>query len=224
MLNIDEFTAMVDHTLLKPEATADQIEQLCRDAVELAMFAVCVNGYWVPRVVALLTGTPVRTCSVVGFPLGAMDPRALATEVTIAVTAGAAEIDMVIPVGLVQAEATTEVSHYIDRARAAAGDDVILKVILETALLTDPQITRSCQLAVDAGADFVKTSTGFNAAGGATVDAVALMRRAVGADVGVKASGGIRTLDQVEAMVAAGASRLGMSAAPDVVSQIRAAT
>lgn len=219
-LDVESFAALVDHTLLKATATASQIESLCAEAREFSTASVCVNGGWVSTVHRLLEGTSVRTCSVVGFPLGAMSPDAISAETAAAVSDGATEIDMVLPVGPLQAGDDAAVQRQIAVVRAAAGS-ATLKVILETALLDDEQIERACRLSVDAGSDFVKTSTGFDPAGGATLDAVRLMRSTVGPDIGVKASGGIRTLADVEAMVEAGASRLGMSATASVVAEIR---
>lgn len=205
-----EFVSLVDHTLLKPEATRADIEALCREATELQPASVCVNGLWVTTVRQLLAGSPVPVCSVVGFPLGAMAVRSVAAETAHAVEDGAAEVDMVVPLGLLKSGEDAEVERYVAEVQRVAGE-ALLKVILETALLTDDEIVRACTAASAAGADYVKTSTGFNAAGGATMEAVRLMRRTVGDAIGVKASGGIRTREDVEAMVAAGASRLGMS-------------
>ncbi len=213
------FAALVDHTLLKPEATEDQIASLCAEARRMQTASVCVNGLWVGRVHNELAGSDVKTCSVVGFPLGAMDVAAVGAEAARAMDQGAAEIDMVIPVGLIKGAADPTAAVYIDDVRQRI-PTVVLKVILETALLSDDEITRACRIAVDGGADFVKTSTGFNPAGGATVHAVQLMRRTVGDSVGVKASGGIRTLADVEQMLEAGADRLGMSATSAVIDEL----
>ena len=209
-LKAAEFVSLVDHTLLKPEATRSDIEALCREAAELHPASVCVNGVWVPTASEALSGAGVPVCSVVGFPLGAMAVRSVVAETANAVEDGASEIDMVVPVGLLKGGEDAEVERYVAEVKRAAGD-ALLKVILESALLTDDEIVRACRASSAAGADFVKTSTGFNAAGGATVKAVRLMRQTVGDALGVKASGGIRTREDVEAMVAAGASRLGMS-------------
>jgi deoxyribose-phosphate aldolase len=213
-----EFLAMVDHTLLKPEATREQISSLCAEARELSPASVCVNGLWVAHAVSELEDSGVPVCSVVGFPLGSMAAVTVAHETAGAVEDGATEIDMVVPVGLLKGGEDEAVRVYVSEVRSAA-EGTVLKVILETAVLDDDEIVRACELAVGSGADFVKTSTGFHAAGGATEDAVTLMRRTVGDDVGVKASGGIRTREDVERMVAAGASRLGMSAAAAVAQE-----
>jgi deoxyribose-phosphate aldolase len=212
---------MVDHTLLKPEATREQISALCAEARDLRPASVCVNGLWVSHAVAELEGSDVPVCSVVGFPLGAMTAGAVAHEAGQAVADGAREIDMVIPVGLLRSGDEEAVQQYVAGVRHSA-DTVLLKVILETALLDEDEIRQACRLSVAGGADFVKTSTGFNPAGGATEDAVRLMRETVGDAVGVKASGGIRTKSDVERMVAAGASRLGMSATAAVADEFPA--
>lgn len=219
-LTRDAFVAMVDHTLLKPEATRDQIIAVCDEAVALTTASVCVNSYWTALVAERLAGSGVDVCSVVGFPLGAMNLDGVRAETERAVADGAVEIDMVLPVGLFRTDPDAA-GGYIATVAKAAGD-ALVKVILETALLTDDEIVAACELAVDRGAEFVKTSTGFNPAGGATVEAVRLMRATVGPDIGVKASGGIRTLDDVVAMVDAGASRLGMSATMAIVDQLDA--
>lgn len=214
-MHAQEFLGMVDHTLLKAEATRDQVTSLCAEARELRTASVCVNGLWVEHAVAQLEGSDVPVCSVVGFPLSAMAATAVADETRLAVATGAREIDMVVPLGLLKGGEDDEVATYLAEVRKGA-EGVLLKVILESALLTDDEIVRACRLSVDAGAEFVKTSTGMHAAGGATEHAVRLMRETVGPDIGVKASGGIRTKADVETMVAAGASRLGMSAAAAV--------
>lgn len=204
--------SMIDHTMLKPEATEAEIRKICAEAKKYKFASVCVNPYWVPVVAAELTGTTVKVCTVVGFPLGANATEIKRAETESAIRAGAQEIDMVINVGALKGgdydtvkrdvQAVVEVSH-----RSGA----IVKVILETALLDDNQKAIACTLCKLAGAEFVKTSTGFSK-GGATAHDVALMRRAVGPELGVKASGGIRTLDDFRAMAAAGASRIGASA------------
>lgn len=208
---------MIDHTLLKPEATRTQIEQLCSEAQEWGMRTVCVNTTWVPTCVELLKDSDVDVCTVVGFPLGAMATPAKAFETTYAVQAGAAEIDMVINMGAVKAGDWATVEHDIAAVVAAAGNAHV-KVILETCLLTDAEIIRACEVSVAAGAHFVKTSTGFST-GGATTHAVELMRATVGPDFGVKASGGIRTAADFNAMVAAGANRIGASAGKALIEE-----
>ncbi|HEX4019199.1 MAG TPA: deoxyribose-phosphate aldolase [Frankiaceae bacterium] len=211
---------MVDHTLLKPEATQGQIDALCAEAEVLQTRTVCVNGLWVRAAAEQLESSTVDVCAVVGFPLGAMHLGSLLSETTDAIEGGAAEIDMVIPVGFVKGGAWTRARAYISAVRSAMPGDGGLKVILEAALLSDAELVDACKVSVDAGAQFVKTSTGFNAAGGATVHAVRLMRATVGPEVGVKAAGGIRTLSDALAMLDAGANRLGMSATRAVASEL----
>jgi deoxyribose-phosphate aldolase len=209
--------ALIDHTLLRPDATRDDIVKICREAREYNFASVCINPYWVPLAAAELAGSPVKVCTVVGFPLGATSTEAKVAETEAALRVGAQEIDMVQNVGALRSgdydavksdiAAVVEVSH-----RAGA----IVKVILETALLDDNQKAKASILAKLAGADFVKTSTGFGPSGATTHD-VELIRLAVGPEMGVKASGGIRTLDDLKKMVAAGATRIGASASVKIV-------
>lgn len=200
----------IDHTLLKPEATETQIAALCADGRRLGVKAVCVNGGWTRRAAAELAGSPVLVATVVGFPLGAMAGEAKASETRLAVAEGAAEIDMVIQLGRAKAGDWAGVERDIRHVVQAAGQAAV-KVILETAALEPSEIEAACRAAMSAGAAFVKTSTGFHPAGGATAEAVALMRRTVGPSFGVKASGGIRTAAAAAAMLAAGANRIGTS-------------
>jgi len=194
---------------------------LCREAVEHGFASVCVNSCWVPLVAAELAGTPVKVCTVVGFPLGAPASEVKVAEAAYALRCGAQEIDMVINIGALRGDdlATVgrDIAEVVDLCHRSGA---IVKVILETALLNDAQKITACKLAKQAGADFVKTSTGFGP-GGATVADVRLMREAVGADVGVKASGGIRTLEDLQAMVAAGATRIGTSSGVKLVAAAR---
>jgi deoxyribose-phosphate aldolase len=215
-----EVAALIDHTLLKPEATAVAIRRLCSEARAHVFAAVCVNPYWVSLAAGDLAGSGVKVAAVVGFPLGANETAVKVAETVRAVAAGAGEIDMVLNVGeLVGGNAQT-VGEDIRAVVAAAHDGgAIVKVILETALLNDSQKRQACGLAMDAGAEFVKTSTGF-ASGGATVVDVALLRATVGPRIGVKASGGIRTLEDCHAMIAAGANRIGTSAGVAIVEGI----
>jgi deoxyribose-phosphate aldolase len=209
--------ALIDHTLLKPEATAADIRKLCAEARQYGFASVCVNPYWVPVVSAELAGSSVKVCTVAGFPLGASATEVKSFEAGVAMSQGAQEIDMVLNVGALLSgdlEAVKEdIAAVVDTAHLGGA---IVKVILETCLLTDERKLAACQLAQQAGADFVKTSTGFSI-GGATAEDVALMRRTVGPHMGVKASGGIRTLDDLKKMVAAGASRIGASASVKIV-------
>ncbi len=202
--------ACIDHTLLKPEATAVDVDRVADEGRALAVAAVCVNGAWVARVTARLAGSGVATAAVIGFPLGAMASGAKADETRRAVAEGATEIDMVLALGLAKAGAWEAAGEDIAAVVGAAGSARV-KVILETAALTPLEIACASLVSVEAGAAFVKTSTGFHPAGGATEAAVRLMRRAVGTRAGVKASGGIRSGDAALRMLAAGADRLGTS-------------
>jgi len=213
---------LIDHTLLRPEATHPDIVELCRQARENNFASVCVNAYWVPLAASQLAGTGVKVCTVVGFPLGATSTEAKVAETEAALRAGAQEIDMVQNIGALRGgddQAVEEEIALLAGVCHRAG--AILKVILETALLDDNQKTTACLLAKAAGADFVKTSTGFGPSG-ATVHDVALMRRAVGPEMGVKASGGIRTLEDLQNMVAAGATRIGASASVKIAAAAQA--
>jgi len=208
---------LIDHTLLRSEATAVDIRKLCAEARQHHFFSVCINSYWVPLAASELAGSDVKVCTVVGFPLGANATAIKAAETEGAVRAGAKEIDMVLNIGELRGGNEEAVRQDIEAVvRAAHAGGAIVKVILETALLDDQQKITACALAKVAGADFVKTSTGFSAAG-ATVHDVALMRQAVGAGMGVKASGGIRTLEDLKSMVAAGATRIGASASVKII-------
>jgi deoxyribose-phosphate aldolase len=207
--------AVIDHTLLAATATEAQIEQLCKEAIKYNFASVCVNSCWVELCVKLLKKSDVKVCTVVGFPLGTMATKSKAHEAKDAVMAGAEEIDMVINVGWLKGHDDDLVQHDIASVKKVCGK-AKLKVIIETCLLTDEQKVRACRLAKACGADFVKTSTGF-AGGGATVEDVKLMRKTVGPDLGVKASGGIRTYEDAKAMIEAGATRIGASASIAIV-------
>jgi deoxyribose-phosphate aldolase len=209
--------ALIDHTILKPDATRADVIKVCREARQYNFASVCVNSYWVPLVAAELAGSPVKVCTVVGFPLGAASTEAKVAETAAAIRSGAQEIDMVINVGALRSgdhEAVRKDIEQVVRVSHAGGAKV--KVILETVLLDDNQKAIACTLCKLAGADFVKTSTGFST-GGATAHDVALMRQVVGPEMGVKASGGIRTLQDVQTMTAAGATRIGASASVKIV-------
>jgi deoxyribose-phosphate aldolase len=201
---------MVDHTLLAADATETAIAQVCAEAIDLECYSVCVNSSRLPLVADLLTNSSVKSCAVVGFPLGAMATASKRDEAAWCVDQGASDVDMVMNIGWFR-DGNIGVARDIEAVRAVCGSGITLKVILETALLSVHEITTASQMAVNAGADYVKTSTGFNAAGGATIEAVQAMRAAVGDQIGVKASGGIRDQATAMAMVAAGATRLGMS-------------
>lgn len=212
-----KLAAMIDHTLLRPDAAAAQIKALCAEAVEYGFASVCVNPSRIALAAEALSGTGVAPCCVVGFPLGAVPTENKAAEAALAVKSGAKEVDMVIDLGAVKDGDWDKVRADIAAVKAACGP-ALLKVIIECCLLTDGEKVAACRAAVDAGADFVKTSTGFSK-GGATARDVALMREAVGPDVGVKAAGGIRTRADAEAMIAAGANRIGASAGIAIVSE-----
>ena len=213
--------SMIDHTLLKPDATRADIETLCREASEYGFASVCVNPTWVALCAALLRGTGVRVCSVVGFPLGATTADTKHFETRRAIFDGAAEIDMVINVGALKSGELRLVERDIEAVTGPCREaGAVSKVIIEAALLSDEEKITACTLAKAAGADFVKTSTGFGP-GGATVADVALMRRVVGAEMGVKAAGGVRDLQGLKAMVEAGASRVGASAGVRIVQESR---
>lgn len=202
--------AMIDHTLLKPEATTDEVTALCEEATDLGVAAVCVSPSHLPIHAGLGVGIEVAT--VIGFPSGAHQPAVKSHEAEVAVDAGADELDMVVNLGLVKAGEWLAVGDDIAAVRAATPGHVLLKVILETAALTDAEIVDACRAAEEAGADYVKTSTGFHPTGGATVAAVTLMAATVGGRLGIKASGGIRDAATALAMIEAGATRLGCSA------------
>jgi deoxyribose-phosphate aldolase len=212
---------MIDHTLLKPDATRGDIETLCREAAEYKFASVCVNPTWVSTCARLLAGTSVKVCTVIGFPLGATTADTKHFEARRAIFDGARELDMVINVGALKSGDLQIVERDIEAVtRPCREVGAVSKVIIETALLTDDEKVTACTLSKAAGADFVKTSTGF-ASGGATAGDVALMRRVVGAEMGVKASGGVRDLEGLKAMVAAGATRIGASAGVRIVQESR---
>jgi len=209
--------ALIDHTILKPEATRADIIKICREARQYNFASVCVNPYWVPLVRTELQGSPVKVCSVIGFPLGATSTEAKVAEAIAALRAGAQELDMVINVGALRSGDQEAVKLDIQQiVKVAHEAGAIVKVILETALLDDNQKAVASTLSKLAGADFVKTSTGFGPSG-ATAHDVALMRSVVGPSMGVKASGGIRTLADLQTMTAAGATRIGASASVKIV-------
>lgn len=216
-----EVAALIDHTLLKPDATRQNIEELCREAAQFKFATVCVNPVWVALAARWLSTTGVRVCSVVGFPLGATTADVKGYETRRAIFDGAREIDMVINIGALKSGDLRTVERDVEAVTAPCRDcGVLSKVIIEAALLTDDEKVTACTLAKTAGADYVKTSTGFGP-GGATAADVALMRRVVGAEMGVKAAGGVRDLQGLQAMVAAGATRVGASAGVKIVQQAR---
>jgi deoxyribose-phosphate aldolase len=208
---------MIDHTLLKPDATEKEVIKLCEEARKYHFASVCINPGFVSLCSSLLKGSDVKVCTVIGFPLGATTTEVKRLEAEQAIANGATEIDMVINIGELKSGKTDYVFNDVRQVVLAAKKSlVVCKVILETALLTDEEKIKACLICKDAGADFVKTSTGFSK-GGATVGDVALMRLVVGSAVGVKASGGIRTKEDAEAMIASGADRIGASASVKIV-------
>jgi deoxyribose-phosphate aldolase len=209
--NAGDVAALIDHTLLKAEATRNDIERICREALQYQFASVCVNSVFVNQVSEALRNSAVKTCVVVGFPLGANLSTVKLDEARAALDQGAQEIDMVIHIGALKAGDDAAVRSEIESlSRLVHERRAILKVIIETALLSEEEKVRACRVARDASADFVKTSTGFSTSG-ATIADVALMRREVGRDIGVKASGGVRTLDDLLQIVDAGATRIGTS-------------
>jgi len=208
----------IDHTILKPESTAEEVKKLCKEAKEYNFASVCVNGCYAKLVSTELSGSDVKTCVVVGFPLGAMTKEAKAFEATDAIKNGANEIDMVINVGALKDKNYDLVKEDIEAVVNAAKGKAIVKIIIETCLLEEEEKVKVCEIAKKAKADFVKTSTGFSS-GGAAKEDIALMRKTVGKDLGVKASGGVRDYKTAMDMINAGASRIGASASIAIVSE-----
>jgi deoxyribose-phosphate aldolase len=209
--------AFIDHTILRADATEQDVKRVCAEAIRYQFASVCVNGYWVPLVASEVSGSMVKVCTVAGFPLGAMSTEAKVAETEIAIRSGAHEVDMVMNVGALKGGDRTAVQGDIAALAAVChAGGAILKVILETSLLDKEQKRVACELAMAASADYVKTSTGFGASGATEAD-VALMRSVVGSDMGVKASGGVRTLADLKKMIAAGASRVGASASVSII-------
>lgn len=220
--DVRSLAGLIDHTLLKPDGTETQIRQLCAEAREFKFASVCLNPCWVAFARELLDGAESKVCTVIGFPLGANAPAVKLYEARAALSAGARELDMVQNVGLLRSGDTDAVREEIRAlADTAHQHEAILKVILETSLLTDDLKVTACMLALEGGADFVKTSTGFSG-GGATVADIKLMRRTVDSKMGVKASGGVRTLEAIHHMVRAGASRIGTSSGVGIVREFLA--
>ncbi|MYL46623.1 deoxyribose-phosphate aldolase [Virgibacillus halodenitrificans] len=212
----NELAKYIDHTQLKPDTTKESIEKLVAEAKEYEFASVCVNPSWVPFCYEKLKDTNVKVCTVIGFPLGATSTQSKVFETEQAIKDGATEVDMVINIGLLKSGEDDPVKQDIAAVVKAAENKALTKVILETSLLTEDEKIRACKLAKEAGADFVKTSTGFST-GGATVEDIKLMRKTVGSDLGVKASGGVRDLETTKAMIDAGATRIGASAGVDII-------
>ncbi|WP_088831094.1 deoxyribose-phosphate aldolase [Paenibacillus tyrfis] len=216
-MTTNEIARLIDHTLLKADASREAVIRLAEEAKQYRFASVCVNPAQVKTAYEVLKDTPdVKVCTVIGFPLGATMPEVKAFEVREAIAAGATEVDMVINIGALKDKQDDLVEQDIRAVVEAAKGKALTKVIIETCLLTDEEKVRACRLAVKAGADFVKTSTGFST-GGATAEDIALMRKTVGPDIGVKASGGVRSLEDVQAMIKAGATRIGSSSGVSIV-------
>lgn len=219
----ERVAGMIDHTLLKPTATEEEIRALCAEARQYRFASVCINPAWVPLCARLLAGSPVKVCTVVGFPLGATLTAVKAYETQQVIAAGAQEVDMVINIGALKSGqeqvVQDDIAAVVNAARPAGA---LTKVIIETTYLTEDEKIRACLLTKAAGADFVKTSTGFGPSG-ATVENVALMRRTVGPEMGIKAAGGIRTAADAQAMIGAGATRIGASAGARIVAELKGA-
>ena len=210
----------IDHTVLKPDTKESDVIKLCREALEYKFASVCINPSYVKLANSFLAGTEVKVCTVVGFPLGATTSETKAFEAAKAIEEGASEIDMVINVGALKSGKLELVEEDIRAVANACKGKALLKVIIETCLLTDEEKVTACQLSKKAGADYVKTSTGFST-GGATPEDIALMRRTVGSEMGVKASGGVRTLEAALKMIEAGASRIGSSSSVAMISELK---
>jgi deoxyribose-phosphate aldolase len=215
-MTASEMAGYIDHTLLKPEAALPDLDKLCGEAIRYEFKSVCVNSGRVAYVAEKLKGTGVKVCSVIGFPLGAMESSAKAYEAKRAMEQGATELDMVLNIGALKSGELKVAEEDIRAVRGEASGTTVLKVIIETCLLTEEEKVLACEIAKKAGADFVKTSTGFST-GGATVEDVALLRRVLGAEMGVKASGGIKDFATASAMIAAGANRIGAGAGVAIV-------
>jgi deoxyribose-phosphate aldolase len=213
-----QLASMIDHSLLKPNSTLEELKKVCQEAIEYKFKAVCINPIFVGEAVSLVKGTDVLVCSVVGFPFGAHSPQTKAFETGEVIRLGAKEVDMVIRVGALKDKRDREVVQDI-RAVVGSANGCPVKVILETCYLTDEEKIRGCRLVMEAGASFVKTSTGF-ASGGATIEDVMLMRKTVGKDFGVKAAGGVRTLEDALKMIEAGATRLGTSGSVAIIQRL----
>ncbi|GLY10009.1 deoxyribose-phosphate aldolase [Pseudobacillus badius] len=211
---------IIDHTLLKPETTKDQVKKLCEEARAYEFASVCINPVWVAYASEQLQGTKVKVCTVIGFPLGATTSTVKAFETKEAIENGATEVDMVINIGALKAGDDETVLKDIQAVTASARGKALTKVIIETSLLTDEEKERACRLAVEAGADYVKTSTGFST-GGATEEDIRFMRKTVGPDIGVKASGGVRSQEDALNMIKAGATRIGASSGVQIVQGLK---
>ena len=215
-----ELNRYFDHTLLKAEATSDQVLKLCDEALEYHFASVCVNPVFVPLAAGKLAGSDVKVCTVIGFPLGANEPAVKAMEAALAVDEGAEEVDMVINIGKAKEKDFAYIEEEIAKVKQASRE-ALLKVIIESSALSDDEIIGCCKAAMAAKADYVKTSTGFHKTGGASAHAVSLMRKTVGETLGVKASGGIHSLAEAQEMIEAGASRIGCSASVAIMEEAK---
>ena len=215
-----ELNRYFDHTLLKAEATSDQVLKLCDEALEYHFASVCVNPVFVPLASGKLAGSDVKVCTVIGFPLGANEPAVKAMEAALAVDEGAEEVDMVINIGKAKEKDFAYIEEEIAKVKQASRE-ALLKVIIESSALSDDEIIGCCKAAMAAKADYVKTSTGFHKTGGASAHAVSLMRQTVGETMGVKASGGIHSLAEAQEMIEAGASRIGCSASVAIMEEAK---
>lgn len=215
-----ELNRYFDHTLLKAEATSDQVLKLCDEALEYHFASVCVNPVFVPLAAGKLAGSDVKVCTVIGFPLGANEPAVKAMEAALAVDEGAEEVDMVINIGKAKEKDFAYIQEEIAKVKQASRE-ALLKVIIESSALSDDEIIGCCKAAMAAKADYVKTSTGFHKTGGASAHAVSLMRQTVGETMGVKASGGIHSLAEAQEMIEAGASRIGCSASVGIMEETK---
>lgn len=215
-----ELNRYFDHTLLKAEATSDQVLKLCDEALEYHFASVCVNPVFVPLAAGKLAGSDVKVCTVIGFPLGANEPAVKAMEAALAVDEGADEVDMVINIGKAKEKDFAYIQEEIAKVKQASRE-ALLKVIIESSALSDDEIIGCCKAAMAAKADYVKTSTGFHKTGGASAHAVSLMRQTVGETMGVKASGGIHSLAEAQEMIEAGASRIGCSASVAIMEETK---
>jgi len=218
----ENYASYIDHTLLKPEATKAQIVALCAEAKQYGFASVCVNPTWIETAAKELEGAVSKVCTVIGFPLGASTSEVKAFETKDAIAKGAGEIDMVLNIGALKGQDYDLVLNDM-KAVVEAANGTLVKVIIETCLLTDEEKVKACELAVEAGVDYVKTSTGFST-GGATPEDVALMRKTVGPDLGVKASGGVRSLEDLKAMIEAGATRIGASSGVKIMQGLEASS
>lgn len=215
-----ELNRYFDHTLLKAEATSDQVLKLCDEALEYHFASVCVNPVFVPLAAGKLAGSDVKVCTVIGFPLGANEPAVKAMEAALAVDEGAEEVDMVVNIGKAKEKDFAYIQEEIAKVKQASRE-ALLKVIIESSALSDDEIIGCCKAAMAAKADYVKTSTGFHKTGGASAHAVSLMRQTVGETMGVKASGGIHSLAEAQEMIEAGASRIGCSASVAIMEEAK---